>query len=74
MLIEDIRLPKAQSGDLLAILTTGAYHYSMAGHYNRNPIPPVVLVRDGRSDYMVKPESYERIMELDTYPVWIKKR
>lgn len=74
MLVEDIRLPKAQSGDLLAILTTGAYHYSMAGHYNRNPIPPVVLVRDGRSDYMVKPESYERIMELDTYPVWIKKR
>lgn len=73
VLIDGIALPKLKSGDLLAVLSTGAYHYSMASHYNRNFVPPVVLVKDGRSGYMVKPESYARIMELDAVPDWIEK-
>ncbi len=35
----DVPLPEAKSGDILAVLTTGAYHYSMASNYNRNFIP-----------------------------------
>lgn len=34
ILVESAKLPPAQSGDLLAVLTTGAYNYSMAGNYN----------------------------------------
>lgn len=72
MLVVDARLPEMHSGDLLAVLTTGAYNYSMAGHYNRNLVPPVVLAKDGKADYIVKPESYERVAELDALPGWLK--
>lgn len=68
MLIENIKLPVARSGDLLAVFTTGAYNYSMASNYNRNAVPPVVLVCDGESDYIVRPQSYEDIAARDEVP------
>ena len=68
MLIENICLPKAKSGDLLAVFTTGAYHYSMASNYNRNPVPPVVLVNRGESEYIVKPQSYEDMLAREVIP------
>ena len=71
IVVGETKLPTVNSGDLIAVLTTGAYHYSMAGHYNRNAVPPVVAVRDGKSAYMVKPESYDRICELDAVPEWL---
>ncbi len=72
MLVVDAKLPKMNSGDLLAVLTTGAYNYSMASNYNRNAIPPVVLVNNGQSDYIVRPQTYDDIMARDAYPSWIK--
>ena len=36
----NVGLPKAQTGDILAVLSTGAYNYSMAMNYNRNLVPP----------------------------------
>ena len=68
MLIENIELPKAESGDLLAVFTTGAYNYSMASNYNRNCVPPVVLVNNGQSEYIVKPQSYDDIIARDVLP------
>lgn len=52
-------------GDLLACLTTGAYHYSMASNYNRIPRPPVVMLNDGDSYIAVKRETIEDIIRLD---------
>nr|MBE6544890.1 diaminopimelate decarboxylase [Oscillospiraceae bacterium] len=52
-------------GDLLACLTTGAYHYSMASNYNRIPRPPVVMLGDGESYLAVKRETIEDIVRLD---------
>ena len=52
-------------GELLACLTTGAYHYSMASNYNRIPRPPVVMLRDGDSYLAVKRETYEHVAALD---------
>ena len=40
----------------------------MAGNYNRNPVPPVILVKDGRADYIVKPQTYEDIVRNDVIP------
>ena len=74
MLIENIELPKAEAGDVLAVFTTGAYHYSMASNYNRNPVPPVVLVCNGESDYIVKPQSYEDIVSRDAVPSRLGER
>lgn len=60
-----VRLPKAARGDILAVLSTGAYNYSMASHYNRNFIPPVVWVEDSTAKYIVKPEGYEDLVKND---------
>lgn len=68
----NINLPKAQTGDILAIFTTGAYNYSMASNYNRNFIPPVVLVRDGKAEYIVKPQTYEDLVRNDCIPEYLK--
>ena len=73
MLVVDALLPPSKSGDLLAVLTTGAYNYSMASNYNRNAIPPVVLVNEGKAAYIVKPQSYEDIMCRDELAPWLGK-
>lgn len=65
VLIDGIKLPELKSGDVLAVLSTGAYHYSMASNYNRNAVPPVVAVKGGRAAYLVKPQSYEDIVRND---------
>lgn len=54
-----------QRGDLLACLTTGAYHYSMASNYNRIPKPPIVMLKDGESYVAVKRETIEDLSRLD---------
>ena len=64
----NVPLPKAETGDILAILSTGAYNYSMAMNYNRNLIPPCVLVREGKADYIVRPQTYEDLTRNDVVP------
>ena len=52
-------------GDLIAVMTTGAYNYSMASNYNRLLRPPVVMLRNGESYVAVKRETYDDIVHLD---------
>ncbi len=47
ILRRDVTISRAEVGDLLVVLDTGAYNHSMASHYNRVPVPPVVFVKDG---------------------------
>ncbi len=62
----DVALPADMArGELLAVLTTGAYNYSMASNYNRIPRPPVVMLRDGESYVAVRRETLEDIFALD---------
>ncbi len=70
----NVALPEAKSGDILAILSTGAYNYSMAMNYNRNFIPPCVLVRDGKAEYIVRPQTYEDIVRNDVIPERLLKK
>ena len=65
LLGEGVKLQKAEIGDTLAVLTTGAYNYSMASHYNRIPNPAVVMVKDGMARVIVKRETYEDIIKND---------
>lgn len=54
-----------QRGDIVAVLTTGAYNYSMASNYNRIPRPPVVML-NGDEDYVaVKRESLDDLIRND---------
>lgn len=65
LLGENIKVQKLTSGDILAVLSTGAYNYSMASHYNRLPNPAVVLTNNGKARILVKRESYEDIVRND---------
>lgn len=62
ILIWDLEVPEIERGDILAVLSTGAYNYSMATHYNRHPKPPVVMVSKGQDRLIVKRETYQDIM------------
>ena len=60
-----VTLPEIRRGDIIAVCTTGAYNYSMASRYNRIPVPPVVMLRDGGSYVAVKGETLEDIIRND---------
>jgi diaminopimelate decarboxylase len=65
MLIWDLPLPKQNANDILAVFCTGAYGYAMANNYNRIPRPPVIFVENGKSNLVIKRESYEDLVRLD---------
>lgn len=73
MISWDTPMPEAlEAGDILAVLTTGAYNYSMASNYNRNPVPAMVLVKEGQSALAVRRQSYEYIAQNDLIPEYLK--
>lgn len=65
LLAENIKLARPERGDILAVLVTGAYNYSMSSNYNRIPRPPVIMIKDGKPYVAVKRESFEHILSLD---------
>ncbi len=62
---EDVHIATPEKGDIIAVLTTGAYNYSMASNYNRIPKPPVVMLSDKGDSLAVKRETYEDIIRND---------
>lgn len=62
---EDMDIQKPVRGDILAVLTTGAYNYSMASNYNRLPRPPVIFVSGGKAREVVRRETYSDLVRLD---------
>ncbi len=73
VLIKDIKVPKAQAGDIFAVFSTGAYGYSMASNYNKNPIPAVVLIKEGRDSLIIRRQSYEDIIMNEMMPAWFSE-
>lgn len=65
LLGKEIPLPKPRVGEVLAVLATGAYNYSMASNYNRLPKPAVVMVKDGKARVVVRRETYEDVASHD---------
>lgn len=65
IIIENGRVQKIEEGDILAILTTGAYNYSMSSNYNRIPRPAMVRVKGGEDRIIIKRETYEDIIRND---------
>ncbi len=68
ILIKDAHVAEPERGDIFAILSTGAYNYSMASNYNKNPIPPVVLVKEGKSEVIVKRQTFEQMIGNELIP------
>ena len=68
ILIKNASLPKAESGDVLVVMATGAYNYSMSSNYNRIPRPAAVLVNQGEANLILQRESYEDLLRHDRLP------
>ena len=65
---KDREIPRPQPGDLLAVMSVGAYGFTMASNYNAHPRPPEVLV-DGDSFYIVRErESFEDLIKGEVIP------
>jgi len=65
LLGEAVPLQKVKAGDILAVLVTGAYNYSMSSNYNRLPKPAVVLVNGEDARVIVRRETYEDVVRND---------
>lgn len=65
ILAQNQALPDVKPGDILAMLDTGAYGYSMASNYNRNARPAVVFVENGQAKEVIRRESLADLIHLD---------
>ncbi|UEX89202.1 diaminopimelate decarboxylase [Staphylococcus ratti] len=66
ILIHEAQLPKSvKRGDYLAILSTGAYHYSMASNYNQIQKPAVYFVKNGKAREVIKRQSLRQLIIND---------
>ncbi|MEJ7172869.1 diaminopimelate decarboxylase [Staphylococcus caprae] len=67
IIINNAKLPSSvQRGDYLAILSTGAYHYSMASNYNQMQKPSVFFLKDGKAREVIKRQSLRQLIINDT--------
>lgn len=65
LLGENVELQDVVAGDYLAVLSTGAYNYSMASNYNRIPRPAAVVIKGGEDRLIIRRESYEDLTMND---------
>lgn len=68
VVIADATLPKTEAGEILVVVGTGAYNYSMSSNYNRLPRPAAVLVGDGESNPILQRETYADLLQHDRLP------
>ena len=60
---EYIKIAKPERGDIIAVLTTGAYNYAMASNYNRVGRPAMVMISGGKAKLVVKRETFADMMK-----------
>lgn len=65
---KDREISRPQTGDLLAVMSAGAYGFTMASNYNAHPRPPEILV-DGKEFHVVrKRETFDDLISGETIP------
>lgn len=67
VLVRDITMPPIQSGDIIAIPSSGAYAPSMASNYNLNGRPAMVMVKDGAARLIRRRETFADMMQADVF-------
>ncbi len=68
ILIKEATLPHTEPGDILVVMGTGAYNYSMASNYNRLPRPAAVIVNEGEASLILQRETYQDLIRQDRLP------
>lgn len=71
MFAEDRPITPLQEGDLVALMTAGAYGATMAGTYNSRPLVPEVLVDGGRFAVIRARQTLDELLGLDRVPDWL---
>jgi diaminopimelate decarboxylase len=66
------RLPKLNEGDLIAVMTAGAYGAVLASQYNSRLLVPEVLVSGGHYEETRRRPSYEELLGLERLPDWLR--
>ena len=67
----DRSLVEPRAGDLLAVMTAGAYGATQSGTYNSRPLIPEVLVRQGEWALVRPRVTAEELIALDRLPPWL---
>lgn len=67
LLIQDILLPKVVPGDIIALLNTGAYNYSMSSNYNMTPKPACILINNSQPEIIIERESYKDLISKQRF-------
>jgi diaminopimelate decarboxylase len=65
LIAENAPIQRVHVGDIIAVLSTGAYNYSMASNYNRLPRPSAIMVKDGECREIIKRETYLDLIRND---------
>ena len=67
---QDREMPEVGQGDLLAIMSAGAYGFVMASNYNSRPLPAEVLVRGDQFGLIRKRQTVEELVRDEVDPTW----
>lgn len=70
-LAKDRELPLLEAGDLLAVMSAGAYGFSMASNYNSYPRPAEVLVKGDQFAVVREREVYADLVQAESAPPWL---
>ncbi len=70
-LAKDRDMPEAKAGDLLAVMSAGAYGFVMSSNYNSRPRVPEVLVKEGEMHVIRTRESYEDLVRGESIPAFL---
>ena len=71
-LAKDRELPEVKSGELLAVMSAGAYGFTMASNYNTRPRVPEVMVRDRDICVIRERESYADLVRGEVIPDFLQ--
>jgi diaminopimelate decarboxylase len=73
-LAKDRELPEYRRGDLIAVMSAGAYGFAMASNYNSRPRPPEILVRGEEYHIIRAREGYEDLIRGERIPHFVAER
>jgi diaminopimelate decarboxylase len=69
-LARDRELAPLEEGDLVAVMTAGAYGAVQSGTYNSRPLVPEVLVKGGQFSIVRPRQTYEDLIGQDRLAAW----
>ena len=70
-LAKDRKMPSLKPGDLVAVMSAGAYSFSMTSNYNSRPRPPEVLVKESGFSVIRPRETYDDLVDGETIPEFL---